>query len=120
MLRAALGLQPGTVPASVLADIRNVYANVFGLGGEKDVLNQIARATRSSSSANGTAIHVPLRAGVQPLQRFFLENVKSVLSEGEFYVDDEIGDLFVWPKATWRQADGGQAHTSNLHATHFR
>jgi hypothetical protein len=97
-----LGLVDGAVPASALADVQNMYANVFGLGGEKDVLNQITRATAVTHGANGTAIKVPLQAGVQPLQRFFLENVKSALSEGEFYIDDAKGSLYVWPKPEWQ------------------
>ena len=97
-----LGLVDGTVPESVLADVQNIYANVFGLGGEKDVLNQITRATAVTHGVNGTALKVPLQAGVQPLQRFFLENVKSALSVGEFYVDDAKGLLYVWPKAEWQ------------------
>jgi hypothetical protein len=89
-----------------LADVRNIYANVFGVD-EKDVLNQIGRATGVSTGVNGSAIEVPLQSGIAPLQRFFLENVKSALAEGEFYVDDSQGALFVWPRASWLAEAGG-------------
>ena len=50
-------------------------------------------------------LNVPLQMGCFPAQRYFLENVKSALAEGEFYVDHEAGHLFVWPKPEWVSGD---------------
>ena len=36
-----------------------------------------------------------------PLARYFLENARSHLSEGEFYMDHSSGSLYVWPRAGW-------------------
>ena len=86
-------------------DSSNLFANVFGVAGEKDVLNQLVRASGFSSTMNGSTpqpvLKVPLQMGCFPGQRYFLENVKSALAEGEFYVDHEAGHLFVWPKPEW-------------------
>jgi hypothetical protein len=104
-----LGLEPAAVPPSLLEEMREAsqaYVNVFGLGGEKDVLNQIVRASGITHNVNGSAIVAPLQAGVQPLQRFFLENVKSVLAEGEFFYNETEGALYVWPKREWLTASG--------------
>ena len=60
-----------------------------------------------SSTMNGSTpqpvLNVPLQMGCFPAQRYFLENVKSALAEGEFYVDHEAGHLFVWPKPEWKR-----------------
>jgi hypothetical protein len=44
---------------------------------------------------------VPLQGGTLPLARYFLENVRSSLVEGEFYLDHSTESLYVWPRPDW-------------------
>jgi hypothetical protein len=37
-----------------------------------------------------------------------LENVRAALSEGEFFIDDAAGSLYVWPKPSWKRASDGK------------
>ena len=82
------------------------------------MLNQISRAVGYQSTSPsppaplspkpatpppppGPALVVPLEGGTMPLARYFLENARSHLSEGEFYMDHSSGSLYVWPRAGW-------------------
>jgi hypothetical protein len=121
----SIGIEP-SVPTEVLAEPTNLYFNGWGVGswsraggsGEKDVLNQIGRAvgfqTTSPSPPSplqpapttppappGPALIVPLAGGAIAAARYFLENARSSLSEGEFYMDHHSGSLFVWPRPGW-------------------
>ena len=106
----AVGLSK-SVPLDVLADSANLYVNVFGQSDEKDVLNQIKRVEWNQPGLSAEAnrsLHVMLARGAQPGTRFFLENVRSSLAEGEFFVDHRgraggelPHQLYVWPKPEW-------------------
>ena len=121
----SIGIE-ANVPKEALAEPTNLYFNGWGVGGwsragssgEKDVLNQISRAvgfqTISPSppaplqpapptppAPPGPALIVPLDGGTIPLARYFLENARSHLSEGEFYMDHRSGSLYVWPRPGW-------------------
>eukprot|EP01050_Picozoa_sp_SAG11_P005524 SAG11_NODE_392_length_9837_cov_9.732183_5_plen_1590_part_00 len=121
----SIGIE-SSVPKAVLAEPTNLYFNGWGVGswsragssGEKDVLNQISRAvgfqTTSPSppaplkpppptppAPPGPALIVPLAGGTIAAARYFLENARSSLSEGEFYMDHGSGSLYVWPRPEW-------------------
>ena len=77
------------MPAAVLSDIHNVYANVFGVD-EKDVLNQIQRCEKVTQGVNGTSIKVPLQSGIAPLQRFFLVSSQAACNSPSFVIYESI------------------------------
>ena len=98
----SVGLDPTVVPPHIYADGSNVYVNVFGLDGEKDVINDISQVTRVNTSVKAQpSLGVQLPEGTEKGQRFFLENVRSALSAGSFYLDHNTSSLYVWPLPEW-------------------
>jgi hypothetical protein len=76
--------------------------------GEKDVINDLSRVVAVNRSASQPSLSVSLEEGLEKAQRFFLENVRSELSEGEFYMDHNASQLYVWPRPAWLHGDGAR------------
>ncbi len=92
-----LGVDPTKLlPHTNLSALVGSYAHVLGCV-EKDVNSQLTKVLSVGGSTTKPTLAIEFRNSFTVAQRFYLENARFALAQGEFYVDEVAGKLFYWP-----------------------